>query len=59
MIDNGMPVVVLAAEEVGITGQESREALDANTELKTKLEQIRLACGPLRNLGDVSKKNRA
>ena len=42
MIDNGMPVVVLRAEDMGITGTESREELDANTELKEKLESIRL-----------------
>ncbi len=56
MIDNGMPVVVLAAKSMGITGSETREELDANTELKAKLETIRLACGPLMNLGDVGNK---
>ena len=56
MIDNGMPVVVLSAESIGISGQETREALDSNTDLKKKLEQIRLACGPLMNLGDVGEK---
>ncbi len=56
MIDNGMPVVVLSAEAMGITGQETREELDANTELKTRLENIRLACGPLMNLDDVTDK---
>ena len=56
MIDNGMPVVVLRALDIGISGQESREELEANLELKERLEQIRLACGPLMNLGDVSEK---
>lgn len=56
MIDNGMPVVVLRAIDIGITGQESRETLDANITLKTQLEKIRLACGPLMNLGDVTNK---
>ena len=56
MIDNGMPVVVLRAEDMGITGTESREELDANTELKEKLESIRLKAGPIMNLGDVSEK---
>ena len=32
-IDNGMPVVVLRAEDFGITGYESRDALNANDEL--------------------------
>ena len=56
MIDNGMPVVVLRAIDMGITGRESRETLEANTELKARLEAIRLACGPLMNLSDVSEK---
>ncbi|OSQ51616.1 4-oxalomesaconate tautomerase [Marivita geojedonensis] len=55
MIDNGMPVVVLRASDVGIAGTESREELDTNDALKARLEEIRLACGPLMNLGDVSK----
>ena len=56
LIDNGMPVMVLAAEAVGCSGHESREALDANTALKARLEEIRRAAGPLMNLGDVSGK---
>jgi len=56
-IDNGMPVVVLRAEDLGITGYESREELDANTLLKAKLESIRLQAGPLMNLGEVSEKS--
>jgi 4-oxalomesaconate tautomerase len=56
MIDNGMPVVLLRASDLGITGTESREALEANDELKARLEAIRLACGPLMNLGDVAQK---
>jgi len=54
MIDNGMPVVVLRAADMGITGAETREALDADDAVKARLEAIRLACGPLMNLGDVS-----
>ncbi len=57
MIDNGMPCVVMAASEMGITGEESREALDADTALKARLERIRLACGPLMTLGDVAEKS--
>jgi 4-oxalomesaconate tautomerase len=56
LIDNGMPVVVLLASDMGISGQESREELEANTELKARLEEIRLAAGPLMNLGDVRDK---
>jgi 4-oxalomesaconate tautomerase len=55
-IDNGMPVVIMAAEALGATGHESRDALNANTALKQKLEAIRLEAGPAMNLGDVAKK---
>lgn len=56
-IDSGMPVVVLAAEDLGITGYESRESLDANEELKSSLESIRIQAGPRMNLGDVLEKS--
>ena len=56
MIDNGMPVVVLRASDMGISGEETPEALEANDALRVKLEAIRLACGPLMNLGDVTEK---
>ncbi|MFD0981133.1 4-oxalomesaconate tautomerase [Tropicimonas aquimaris] len=57
MIDNGMPCVVLRASDMGITGQETPEELEANTALTLQLEKIRLACGPLMNLGDVTEKS--
>jgi 4-oxalomesaconate tautomerase len=56
-IDNGMPVVVLRAGDIGISGYESREELDANTNLKKKLESIRLQAGPLMTLGDVTEQS--
>jgi 4-oxalomesaconate tautomerase len=55
-IDNGMPVVLMSAEALGITGYESRDALNANRQLKQKIESIRLQAGPAMNLGDVSNK---
>jgi 4-oxalomesaconate tautomerase len=55
-IDNGMPVVVLRAFDVGRTGYETREALDADTELKRRIESIRLQAGPMMHLGDVTDK---
>ena len=57
LIDNGMPVVVMRASDMGITGTESREELETNSELRTKLEAIRLQAGPLMNLGDVTEKS--
>jgi 4-oxalomesaconate tautomerase len=55
-IDNGMPVVVLRAKDLGATGYESAEALNSNAELKSRLESIRLQIGPKMHLGDVAKK---
>jgi 4-oxalomesaconate tautomerase len=56
-IDNGMPVVIIRAVDMGITGTESREELEANDELRAKLESIRLQVGPMMNLGNVKEKS--
>jgi len=53
-IDNGMPVVCLKAEEVGLSGYEEPSAIEANREVCELIERIRLAVGPMMNLGDVS-----
>jgi 4-oxalomesaconate tautomerase len=55
-IDNGMPVVCLNAEDLGVTGYEEPAALEANDALRAKVESIRLAAGPVMNLGDVTNK---
>jgi 4-oxalomesaconate tautomerase len=55
-IDNGMPLVLMRARDLGRTGYESRDALDADTELKARIEAIRLQAGPLMNLGDVKER---
>ena len=57
LIDNGMPCVVMKAADVGITGYEDRDWLDANVELKARIEAIRLAVGERMNLGDVREKS--
>jgi 4-oxalomesaconate tautomerase len=57
MIDNGMPCVVLRASDMGIRGDETPEELDANAGLRERLESLRLKCGPLMNLGDVTEKS--
>lgn len=54
MIDNGMPVVVMLAAELGITGAESPTELEADESLRARLESIRLQAGHLMNLGDVT-----
>ena len=59
LIDNGMPCVVFKAEDVGATGYETREDLesDAFADLRARIETIRLAAGPLMNLGNVKEKS--
>ena len=55
-IDNGMPVVLLKAEDVGATGYETRDELNAAEDVKKRLESIRLQIGEAMNLGDVAEK---
>jgi 4-oxalomesaconate tautomerase len=55
-IDNGMPVVLIRATDLGRTGYEAPSALNADTELKSRLERIRLQVGPMMNLGEVAQK---
>jgi 4-oxalomesaconate tautomerase len=54
LIDNGMPVVVMRATDIGITGAESPADLDNDAELRERLESIRLRAGHLMHLGDVA-----
>lgn len=54
LIDNGMPCVLMRAQDLGISGYEDRATLDADTALKARLESIRLQAGPLMNLGEVA-----
>ncbi len=56
LIDNGMPTVILRAADMGISGLESRAELEADEGLRARLEAVRLAAGPVMNLGDVSGK---
>ncbi len=55
-LDNGMPVVLLRAADLGLSGYETPEALNADGDLRSRLEAIRLQAGPLMNLGDVRTK---
>ena len=55
-IDNGMPVVLLRAADLGIGGYESPSELEAHQALTERIESIRLIAGPRMNLGDVSQK---
>lgn len=55
-IDNGMPLVMMRAKDLNRTGYESVADMNADTELKTKLEDLRLKAGHLMGLGDVTSK---
>ncbi|MEY9776475.1 4-oxalomesaconate tautomerase [Arthrobacter sp. MW3 TE3886] len=56
-IDNGMPLIIVNAAHLHRTGQESVGALNEDGELKERLEALRLSCGTLMGLGDVTAKN--
>jgi 4-oxalomesaconate tautomerase len=53
-IDNGMPVIVVRAADLGRTGYESVAELEADPGLGRRVQALRLAAGPLMGLGDVS-----
>jgi 4-oxalomesaconate tautomerase len=51
-----MPVVLLRASDFGLEGNEPPAELEANHDLKARIERIRLQLGAPMNLGDVVKK---
>ncbi len=53
-VDNGMPVVVVAAGDLGKTGYETVASLEADADLAERVRAIRLAAGSRMGLGDVS-----
>ena len=55
-IDNGMPVVLMRAADLGKQGDETPQALEADAVLRQRIERIRLTAGPPMNLGDVARK---
>lgn len=55
-IDNGMPVVIMSASDLGKTGYETPAELEADENLKARVEAVRLQVAELMNLGDVSAK---
>lgn len=56
-IDNGMPLVIFKASDIGRTGYESVVEMNADVDLKTRIEALRIKTGHLMGLGDVSSKN--
>lgn len=57
LIDNGMPCVIMRAADFGLSGQESRDSLEGDRDLRTRIEAIRLIAGPMMRLGDVAQKS--
>ncbi len=57
LIDNGMPCVIVRADDMSITGKEHPTELEAHDSLRRTIESIRLQAGPMMNLGDVEEKS--
>jgi len=53
-IDAAMPLMIVRAADLGLTGREKPAALDADTALLERLEALRLQAGRMMGLGDVS-----
>ncbi|MGH3277631.1 MAG: 4-oxalomesaconate tautomerase [Trebonia sp.] len=53
-VNNGMPVVVVAASSFGKTGYESIAELEGDGELNERVQELRLEAGKAMGLGDVS-----
>lgn len=53
-VDVAMPIVIARAADLGLTGYESREELDANRALYERFEPIRIEAGRRMGLGDVT-----
>ena len=54
-MDVAMPMVIARAADFGLTGHESREALDANRDFFAAMEAVRLEAGRKMGLGDCSR----
>lgn len=53
-IDAAMPLMMLRATDLGLTGRERPAELDANVALLARIEALRLQAGQRMGLGDVS-----
>jgi 4-oxalomesaconate tautomerase len=53
-VNNGMPVVVVAAASLGKTGYESVAELESDEDLGNQVQELRLEAGKAMGLGDVS-----
>jgi len=53
-IDAAMPLMIVRAADMGVTGSETPDELDANAAMLVRLEALRLLAGARMGLGDVS-----
>ncbi len=53
-IDAAMPLMIMRATDLGMSGRERPAELDANTALLARIEALRLQAGQRMGLGDVS-----
>lgn len=56
-IDNGMPLVIFKAADMGVSGHETVAELEANTDLRRRMEALRLHAAQAMGLGDVAASN--
>ncbi|PRB08065.1 PrpF domain-containing protein [Microbacterium sp. MYb64] len=54
LVDNGLPVVLMDAGSLGVSGDEDPGGLEADARLCAVVEEVRRAAGPLFGLGDVT-----
>jgi 4-oxalomesaconate tautomerase len=54
LIDNGMPVVVVRAADLGLTALEAPTVLESDAALCEQIEALRLTAGSVLRLGDVA-----
>jgi len=55
-IDVAMPMIMMRASDLGLTGYEDRPAINGNKDLLARIEAIRLQAGERMGFGDVSDK---
>jgi 4-oxalomesaconate tautomerase len=53
-VDNGMPVVLAHAADLGLTGYESVDQLAGDDSLRERVQSLRLRAGELMGLGDTT-----
>jgi 4-oxalomesaconate tautomerase len=53
-IDNGMPVVIARADDLGVSGYETPSELEEDADLRTRVEKLRLEAARKMGMGDVA-----